>query len=241
MIFLKKNIKIGIIGALSREIQIIISKLKNYSIKKDKIFTLHMGTINFSKIAIIKSGIGKVLSSINTLHLIKLFNPDLIINIGISGSLRKELLIGDIIISKKICYHDVDLTYFGYKIGQIPKNPKYYYSPYPLVKILENISDLIGLNFKSGLIISGDSFIHCKEKNNLLKIKKFFPHAYAVDMESSSIAQVCNIFCIPFISIRSISDCIYEENKIKFKLNSYLAIKNFSNITLKFIKNTSLL
>ena len=43
-------------------------------------------------------------------------------------------------------------------------------------------------------------------KGELDEIKHNFPEGLAVDMESASIAQVCYLYQIPFISFRIISD-----------------------------------
>lgn len=57
---------------------------------------------------------------------------------------------------------------------------------------------------KRGLIVSGDMFVDSVEE--LRRIKEIYPDSIAVDMESASIAQVCCIYNIPFISIRVVSD-----------------------------------
>ena len=61
-----------------------------------------------------------------------------------------------------------------------------------------------------GLICSGDKFITDREE--LDAIKGNFPDGLAVDMESGSIAQVCHIYKVPFISFRIISDTPGAEN-----------------------------
>ena len=55
-----------------------------------------------------------------------------------------------------------------------------------------------------GLICTGDKFI--TDRSELDEIKHNFPEGLAVDMESASIAQVCYLYQIPFISFRIISD-----------------------------------
>ena len=44
------------------------------------------------------------------------------------------------------------------------------------------------------------------DRSELDEIKHNFPEGLAVDMESASIAQVCYLYQIPFISFRIISD-----------------------------------
>ena len=61
-----------------------------------------------------------------------------------------------------------------------------------------------------GLICTGDKFI--TDRKELNEIKGNFPDGLAVDMESASIAQVCYIYKVPFISFRIISDTPGAEN-----------------------------
>lgn len=89
-------------------------------------YIIYTGKFKNNNIFLIQSGIGKVCASISTMLLINLYQPDIIINTGSSGSLDSSLKVGDLIIPEKICYYDVDLTNFGYSLGQIPDYPKYF-------------------------------------------------------------------------------------------------------------------
>lgn len=60
------------------------------------------------------------------------------------------------------------------------------------------------MRIKTGLTVSGDYFVDNKAK--MQSILDDFPEATAVDMESCSIAQVCHVYQVPFISFRIISD-----------------------------------
>ncbi len=57
---------------------------------------------------------------------------------------------------------------------------------------------------RAGLTVSGEWFVNSREK--MQSILNRFPTATAVDMESCSIAQVCHIYDVPFVSFRVISD-----------------------------------
>jgi len=60
------------------------------------------------------------------------------------------------------------------------------------------------LSLYKGLVCSGDRFI--TDPAELSQIKGLFPEGMAVDMESGSIAQVCYLRHVPFLSFRIISD-----------------------------------
>ncbi len=203
---------IGIIIAIKEECKKFIKKIKNKKylyIKNKKII---LGYINKKKIVFIKSGIGKVFSSIATTLIIQNFKIKYIINIGTSGSLKKKINYLDIIIANKIKYHDVNITSFGYKLGQIPKTPKYFKINKKIItKIKKKINKK---NIHIGEIISGDKFI-----KNYKKTKIFFPKSLSVDMESASIAQTCWFFKKKFLCIKIISDKSNKKSKKDFYKN----------------------
>ena len=70
-----------------------------------------------------------------------------------------------------------------------------------------NLSSLISGDMgsvKHGLLCSGDKFIDNIE--SIQEIKRHFPEALAVDMESASIAHVCDKLGVPVFCMRVISD-----------------------------------
>lgn len=229
-------IRIGIIGAMKKELY-TIRKMCSINKKNNRsIFNTYFGTAYNVSILIIESGIGKVLSAISTMHIIQSFNPHLIINVGISGSLKKDISIGSLILSKKFCYHDVDVSAFGYNTGQVPGAPQYYYASKLFIKLIKKILIFNKLQFKLGLIVSGDTFIYNENILNAIKIKKIFPDACAVDMETAAIAQVCQKFLIPYISIRSISDYVFNHAEKNFKKFCSFSVYQYSFVIFKIIK-----
>lgn len=140
------------------------------------------------------SGVGKVNASFTTTILIKEFNVDKIINIGIAGG-NSHMNVGDILLIDKIYYHDFDLTAFGYDLGEIPGIAKYF-----------KASDL-KIELKKGNVASGDRFITGISPLNNID---------CFDMETAAIAHVCFLCKIEIFSIKIISDVIG-----KSKINDY--------------------
>ncbi|QCI23227.1 5'-methylthioadenosine/adenosylhomocysteine nucleosidase [Buchnera aphidicola] len=234
-ILLKKNVTIGIIGALDKE----IASLRNYiqPLKRTKVYnkTLYIGKLYNINIILIKSGIGKVASSVACTILLNLCKLDLIINIGTAGSLNMELIPGNIVLPNSTCYHDVDLTVFGYSLGQIQNFPKLFLVNNFMMRLAETCIIKSKIKYKTDLIISGDSFISKIESRKILK--KNFPTAIAVDMESTAIAQVCYQFKKPFLIIKSISDSSDNYAVSKFEQFVTLASKQFSKIIRDLLYN----
>ncbi|WP_343128751.1 5'-methylthioadenosine/adenosylhomocysteine nucleosidase [Buchnera aphidicola (Kurisakia onigurumii)] len=210
---------IAIIGAMEEEINILKKNIIFLKNRKIKNFSIYTGYLYGKKIILIKSGIGKVSACIATTYLIIKFKPKFIINIGFSGSINKNIKINDIVLPKKISYHDVDVTTFNYKIGQVPKYPKTFHVNKKLFNIMKKSTKELNYKYFSGLNITGDTFIYTKKQKNYLQ--KIFPNAISVDMESASIQQVCFYFNVKCIFLRIISDLSNKKSKIDLK-NNYL-------------------
>ncbi|MCV2526007.1 MAG: 5'-methylthioadenosine/adenosylhomocysteine nucleosidase [Candidatus Lightella neohaematopini] len=214
---------IGIIGAIKDEIVLLCQQLTNIKKKILGRCIIYCGNIGTIKVVIIKTGVGKVSASLGTTILINYFSPNLVINIGLAGSLVPYIKKYNLVISQSTCYYDVNVTAFGYKIGQIPKHPLMFNSPKNILSIAK-LSSKKEKNIFFGLIVSGDSFIN--DINILNNIRSKFPKALVVDMESTAIAQVCYRFSIPCISIKQVSDYANNKANIEFKCT----IKNMNNL-----------
>ncbi|QCI21521.1 5'-methylthioadenosine/adenosylhomocysteine nucleosidase [Buchnera aphidicola (Hyadaphis tataricae)] len=227
--------KIGIIGAMHQEIQIIKNIIKPYHIKNLINSKIYIGMFKTHEIFLIQSGIGKVSAAIACMTLIQLCKIDLIINSGSAGGLIKTLSIGDLIVPKKICYYDVNLKNFGYSLGQIPTYPKFFRVNNVLFNFFKEVSKQFQLPFYTGIIVSGDSFVRKKVYVN--QLKHHFSSAVAVDMESAAIGQVCYKFNIPFIVIKSISDASDNSATVNFKKNIDIASLQSSNFVKIILEN----
>ena len=111
--------KVGIIGAMQSEVKFLLESLDNSEKITINSFAFFTGTLENKQVVILKSGIGKVNAAIGTSLLINNFDIDYIINTGSAGGFIKYLKTGEFIIADKTVQHDVDVTEFGYQIGQL--------------------------------------------------------------------------------------------------------------------------
>ena len=220
--------KVGIIFAMKEEldetkkifdnvIEHSIYDLKIYECKTDSVICF-----------LVESGIGKVNAARSTQILIDNMKVDYILNVGVAGSISKDVNKCDIVIGDKLVQHDFELTIYNYEKGEIPNVGKYI----PCDKKLIDIAKTIKIDTKVviGTIASGDIFITNEKMGE--KINKKF-NALCVEMEGASVAQVCYLCKVPFLVIRAISDSPYEkDNHITF--DEFLKIS--SNIASKFIR-----
>ena len=163
--------------------------------------------VHQKKIILIKSGIGKVNAALATNKACQL-GADLVINTGLAGGIDDCLKQGDVVLAAHVCYHDVYCGE-GNDLGQVQDFPLYYS---PSDDDIQKISQSAP-QFKIGLTVTGDQFLTNPER--LKQIKKDFPTALAVDMESAAVAQTCYINNIPFISLRIISDVVGQKQQIE--------------------------
>lgn len=221
--------KIGIIFAMREELdetKKMFTDIKEHLIYELKIYECKSDT---SICYLVESGIGKVNATRTTQILIDKMNVDYILNVGVAGSVSKEVNKCDIVIADKLVQHDFELTIYNYEKGEIPNIGKYIDCDEYLIDIAKKVK--IDSNVHIGVIASGDIFI--SDENMGAKINKKFD-ALCVEMEGAAIAQVCRLCRIPFLVIRAISDSPYEEdNHLTF--DEFLKIS--SNMAAKFIKD----
>lgn len=167
-----------------------------------------VGHIGGHEVVMQQCGIGKVNSTVGAVEMILNYHPDLIISSGCAGGADVNLNVGDVVVASACCYHD---AYCGSEVayGQILGMPARFEADKALVdKALGMACDT---HVVSGLTVSGEWFVDSREK--MQSILDHFPEATAVDMESTSIAQTCYLYNVPFISFRIISDIPLKDNK----------------------------
>lgn len=207
--------KIAIIAAMEEEVAILKSKITHYHVERYLGYDFHLGQIAGCEIVLLQSGIGKVAAASGTTLLLNNYKVDAVINTGSAGGLSSELNIGDIIVSKEVFYHDVDLTAFGYQPGQMSGCPVAFEASEKYQSLAKACIKKQGVNAIEGSIGSGDAFINGKDK--LENIKKTFPNAIAVEMEAAAIGHVCWLFKVPFVVVRAISDNGDNESAVDFQ------------------------
>lgn len=219
---------IGIIGAMEEEVEILKSSIENRETIQIAHVIFYKGNIEDKQVVLAQSGIGKVNASITATLLINEFKPDLIINTGSAGSVDSELNIGDIIISNKVYYHDVNATAFAYKLGQVPSMPEFYETDNELIDLAKSSIEQLDLNGIVGEVATGDSFIGSIDQRKV--IKSNFPTASVVEMEAGAIAQTCYQYNVPIIVTRAVSDLADKESDVTFEEFLKVACVNSSKI-----------
>ncbi|MDU2237588.1 MAG: 5'-methylthioadenosine/adenosylhomocysteine nucleosidase, partial [Streptococcus mitis] len=196
--------KIGIIAAMPEELAYLVQHLDNAQEQIVLGNTYHTGSIASHEVVLVESGIGKVMSAMSVAILADHFQVDALINTGSAGAVAEGIAVGDVVISDKLAYHDVDVTAFGYKYGQMAGQPLYFESSRYFVSEMKKVLEEEAATTHVGLITTGDSFIASEVK--VAAIREQFPEVLAVEMEGAAIAQAAHAAGRPFMVIRAMSD-----------------------------------
>ena len=114
------------------------------------------------------------------------------------------------VIANEMRFHDVDVTAFGYEMGQMAQQPAAFPCDEKLIALAQAcIAEQGKHQTKVGLICTGDQFM-CKP-DAIAKARADFPQMLAVEMEGAAIGQVCHMFKVPYLVVRAMSDIAGKE------------------------------
>nr|WP_267917299.1 5'-methylthioadenosine/adenosylhomocysteine nucleosidase [Borreliella afzelii] len=239
-----KNSNVLIITAMDSEVEqinkLMSNKeeivLKEYGLNKK----ILKGKLSNRNVITIVCGVGKVNAGVWTSYILSKYNISHVINSGVAGGVvsdkYKDIKVGDVVVSSEVAYHDVDLTKFGHKVGQLMGLPQKFSANKNLVdKATKAVkSKVASSNSYSGLILSGDQFIDPAYIN---KIIGNFKDVIAVEMEGAAVGHVSHMFNVPFIVIRSISDIVNKEgNELEYSKFLKLAAFNSAKVVQEILR-----
>lgn len=206
---------VAVIGAMAQEIELLKNSMENVQTETFGRFAVHRGRFGGKNMVLALSGIGKANAAAVTALAVGRFAPDCVINTGSAGGVGQGLKVGDVVIGTQTAHHDVDVTAFGYALGQVPQLPAVFESDAALAAAAETAAAAFeGAAVRRGLVVSGDQFVHSSEKTAF--IRNSFAGVQAVEMEAAAIAQTCFQLNVPFVVVRAVSDSADEEASISF-------------------------
>ena len=189
---------IGVIGAMQIEIDNLKKTLKNPSYESISGVEFVKGNIGDTEVVAAVSGVGKVFAAICTEAMILTYHVDMVINIGVAGTLCKELGVMGIAVA------DMNTSALGDPIGLLSGiNEIYLPCDKKMMDTLKKCLDEKQRKYKVGTIATGDMFMHDKHQKD--KLHERF-NAIAAEMEGGSIGHVCYVNKVPFAILRTISD-----------------------------------
>lgn len=195
---------IGIIGAMQVEIDGLRRRLTSPAERTISGITYTSGLLNGQKVVLAVCGVGKVFAAMCAQTMILSYPVTAVVNTGVAGTLSPGLGIQDVAIARGVVQHDMDTSSIGDPLGlisgilrvELPCDDG-------LVLLAEAASKELGYHTETGIIATGDQFIHTQEQKAF--IRNTF-QGIAAEMEGGSIGQVCYVNRVPFVVIRAISD-----------------------------------
>ncbi len=231
--------KVGIIGAMEIEVTLLKNEMTIRNTVTKASMEFYEGTIGSTEVVVVKSGIGKVNAGICVQILVDLFNVTHVINTGIAGSLNPQIDIGDIVLSLDACYHDMDVTVFGYRKGEVPQMGTY---SFPADKVLlEKAKSAISkaapdIKIFEGRVCSGDQFISSEEVKKTIIAEH---DGICTEMEGAAIAHASYLNHTPFIIIRAISDKAEGSATVDYPTFEKKAAHDCASVVIEMIKSLS--
>lgn len=218
--------KLGILCASDTELTPFFKHILSMKTMKKAMLTFYAGYIGQMDIVAVYSGVCKVNAAIAAQLLIDIFHVDGIINGGTGGGMDESVQLFDTVISDKIVYHDVDKDILTGFHPWLKEN--YFQSDRKLLAIAKKYCLIASSPILFGTVATGEQFIEEEKREEINK--KFKP--LSVDMETASIAHVCYVNDIPFMSVRTITDTAVHKGVENFEKNCEIASQKSAEIVL---------
>lgn len=227
--------KLGIIGAMQVEVEILLSCLENKTEKTFAGSTFYEGSLEGLDVVIVQCGVGKVNAAICAQILCSCFGITHLVNTGIAGSLCAELDIGDLVVSTDAMYHDFDCNAFGYPSGKVPGMDVIAF-PADETMVAYAFAAAEAVNpghTRKGRVASGDQFVCLQElKNRIIATTQ----GLCTEMEGAAIAQTAYRNRLPFVILRAISDKADDSAQMDYPTFERIAAHRCAEVTRNLAK-----
>ena len=196
--------KIGMIGAMQMEVDTLQESMTDIRIEECSGVRFICGRMGDAEVVAAVCGIGKVFAAICAEAMILRYQVDCVINIGVAGSLTKDLGVLDVAVASSVVQHDMNTSAIGDPVGLLSGiNEIFLPADARMNALLGECLDEEGISYMVGPIATGDLFVEGDKRKKVIR-SRF--GAIAAEMEGGSIGQVCYVNHVPFAILRSISD-----------------------------------
>lgn len=224
--------KLGIIGAMSVEIETLKTQMTNVVEKERAGMVFYEGVLEMLPVVLVVCGVGKVNAAMCVQVLCDCFGVTHIVNTGVAGSLCAELDIGDFVISTKSIYHDFDCHSLNpnYPVGQVPGIAVH---AFPADQTLIDLAfaaaqQVHAGHARMGIIASGDQFVCDKAQKEKIVSDT---GALCTEMEGAAISHAAWRNGVPFVVIRAISDKADDSAQMDYPTFEAIAAKRCAAVT----------
>ena len=224
--------KLGIIGAMSVEIETLKANITNLTETACAGMTFYEGELENLPVVVVVCGVGKVNAALCVQVLVDRFAVTHVVNTGVAGSLCADLDIGDFVISRDAMYHDFDCHSLSnlYPVGQVPGLAVHAFpADQKLIDCAyEAAQQVLAGHARIGRVASGDQFICDKAiKEKIIENTG----ALCTEMEGAAISHAAWRNGIPFVVIRAISDKADDSAEMDYPTFEAIAAKRCATVT----------
>ncbi|OJV40680.1 MAG: 5'-methylthioadenosine/S-adenosylhomocysteine nucleosidase [Bacteroidales bacterium 36-12] len=223
--------RLGIIGAMPEELDLIIAAVENKEIVERGSRIYYIGSLFGQEVVVVFSRWGKVASATTVTNLILEFKVDRIVFTGVAGGIAPEVNVGDIVIAQRLFQHDMDARPLMRRF-EIPLTGKtsYEINSEDQKMMVEAVhlflkkdkifrktladQNIVNPKLIVGDIASGDLFISSKDMKDALL--RNLPSVVCAEMEGAAVAQVCDDYGVPLTVVRVISDVAENNGSLSF-------------------------
>jgi len=197
--------KLGIIGAMAVEVELLKEKMENLTVTTHAAMEFYDGKLEGLDAVVVQCGVGKVNAAMCAQILCSVFGVTHLVNTGIAGSLSAQLDIGDLVVSRDAMYHDFDCVHFGYEMGKVPgMDTVAFPADDTMIGYALAAAEAVHPGHSQvGRIASGDLFVAERSVKNRIIEKT---GALCTEMEGAAIAHTAYRNKVPFVILRAISD-----------------------------------
>ena len=228
-----KRERIGIIGAMQTEVELLISKIDKPNVENISGIDFYCGKLCGKDAVVARCGIGKVFAAMCAQTMIVKYNVTKLINTGVGGAISNELNIADIAVSDFVVQHDMDTSALGDPVGLISGiNVVDIAADAEMISELCRAAESRGARCLVGRIASGDLFVSGAEK------KKYIEDTFGAivcEMEGAAIGQVCYVNSVPFCVIRAVSDKADGSSHVDYMTFVASAAKKNAEIVVEYL------
>ena len=231
---MERTYDIGIIGAMSIEIETIRGEMTDTHTETVGGIEFVSGTLRGKTVVTAKCGIGKVFAAMCTQAMILHYAPAVIVNTGVAGTMTDRLSIGDVALATRVVQHDMDTSAIGDPVGLISGiNMIYLPTDASATDRLAACVEAQGVRFVCGTVASGDQFIHSEAQKDKIRA---FDDVVACEMEGAAIGHVCYVNHVPCAILRAISDGGDEAAATDYPTFLKAAAATASAVLLQFVE-----
>lgn len=219
-------------GAMPEEIAPILEKVGEYKTTEIADNSYYEANYQGVDLVIAYSKIGKVFSTLTASTMTYHFGVEKMLFSGVAGGINPALKIGDLIVAKNLCQHDLDITAFGHPHGFVPGGSQFVETDETLRQLAFEVAAEMNVSLQEGTIATGDQFVHDPERKAF--IESTFK-ADALEMEGASVAVVCDALNVPVLILRAISDTADTDASFNFDAFMESSAKISANFIMKMV------